>query len=98
MALPVAWLPEATEEYYEAISWYEGKAPGLGERFALIVEQTVVDIAEAPLIFPVAHKDRRRAGMRRFPYGLFFVVETKQILVIACFHGKRDPRKWTGRW
>jgi len=36
----------------------------------------------------------RRVGVRRFPYGLYFIVEDTRIVVIACFHGRRNPRRW----
>jgi len=44
------------------------------------------------LRFPVVYKkNRRRAGIRQFPYGIFFVVEDDRVVVIACFHGKHGP-------
>lgn len=42
----------------------------------------------------------RRARLRRFPYGLFFIWderETGDTGVIACFHARRDPRRWLRR-
>jgi len=31
------------------------------------------------------------------PYGLFFLVEETRIVMIACFHGKRNPKHWQQR-
>jgi plasmid stabilization system protein ParE len=97
LTLPVVWLDEAISEYYEALQWYIGISPRLGGRFAEAVERVVLDIAETPLRFPVIQKSRRRAGVRLFPYGIFFLVEDSRIVVIACFHGKRNPRRWQQR-
>jgi plasmid stabilization system protein ParE len=58
------------------------------------VQEAVENIAAAPLRFAVIDKGRRRAGIRRFPYGLFFLLEDTQIVVIACFHGRRHPKHW----
>ena len=69
----------------------------LGERFALTVEATVQAIAEHSLQFPVVYRGRRRAGVRRFPYGIFFEIQERRIVVIACFHGRRNPRRWQSR-
>ncbi len=69
----------------------------LGERFALAVEATVEALAEHPLQFPVVYRSRRRAAVRRFPYGIFFEVQDNRIVVIACFHGRRNPRRWQSR-
>jgi plasmid stabilization system protein ParE len=95
--LPVVWIPEANEDLLEARAWYDNIRPELGERFALAVEATVAAIAEHPLQFPVAYRSRRRAGVRRFPYGTFFEVQEHRIVVIACFHGRRNPRRWQSR-
>ena len=50
-----------------------------------------------PLRYPVVHKGKRRAFVRRFPYSLIYLVEDARIVVIACFHGKRNPRHWQRR-
>ena len=94
MKLPVVWIPEAEADLNEAVAWYDGIRPELGNRFALAVMDTIEAIAENPLRFPVVHQERRRAGVRRFPYGIFFDVEDQRIVVVACFHGKRNPTRW----
>lgn len=94
MRLLVVWLPEADAELAEARTRYESIRPELGVLFAEAVEETVEAILTAPLRFAVVDKGRRRAGVRRFPYGIFFLVEDARIVVIACFHGKRHPKRW----
>jgi plasmid stabilization system protein ParE len=92
--LPVVWTAEANEDLLEARAWYDNIRPLLGERFALAVEATVRAIVQHPLQFPVIYRGRRRAGVRRFPYGIFFEVQERRIVIIACFHGRRNPRRW----
>jgi plasmid stabilization system protein ParE len=29
--------------------------------------------------------------MRKFPYALFYLIEEESVVVVACFHAKRDP-------
>jgi plasmid stabilization system protein ParE len=94
---PAVWLPEAERELREAISWYSDIRPELGARFASAVDETMEAIVNNPLRFAAIHKNYRRAGIRRFPYGLFFIEEPGRIVVIACFHGKRNPRRWMTR-
>ncbi len=97
MSLPVAWSDEAISEFYDAESWYADVSLDLSYRFVQAVENAVQLIAEFPLRFPVVHRNRRRAGVKRFPYGLIYQVETDRILLIACFHGKRNPLRWQNR-
>ena len=92
--LPVVWLPEADADLQEARTWYDRINPDLGERFALAVEATVEAITLHPLQFPVVHRGRRRAGVPRFPYGIFFDIQERRIVVVACFHGARNPKRW----
>ena len=97
MKLPVVWMPLAAAEMQHARAWYDDIRPVLGERFAVAVEATVDAIAQRPLQFSVVHRGGRRAGVRRFPYGIFFEVQETRIVVIACFHSKRDPSQWRAR-
>jgi len=94
VTLPVVWLPEADAELKEALARYESIRPELAQRFAEAVVETVETISSAPLHYAVVEKGRRRAGIHRFPYGLFFLVEEARIVVIACFHGRRNPKHW----
>ena len=41
--------------------------------------------------------DVRRALVRRFPYSILYVADPKATVVLACFHGRRDPRRWHDR-
>lgn len=43
------------------------------------------------------YRQVRRALIRRFPYSVMYVVEEDVITIIACFHVKRDPKKWQNR-
>jgi plasmid stabilization system protein ParE len=97
VTLPVVWTPEANEDLLEARAWYDNIRRELGERFALAVDATVEAIGEHPLQFSVVYRNRRRAGVRRFPYGVFFELREDRIVVIACFHGRRNPRRWQSR-
>ena len=77
-----------------SLAHYDAIRPELGERFANAVVGTAEAIATMPLRFAVVDTGRRRAGVRWFPYGLFFLVEETRVVVIACFHGKRNPKHW----
>jgi plasmid stabilization system protein ParE len=94
VTLPVVWLPEADAELKEALARYESIRPELAQRFAEAVADTIEKVAVAPLRYAVVETGRRRAGVRRFPYGIFFLVKETRIVVIACFHGRRNPRHW----
>jgi len=54
-------------------------------------------IEEAPLSYPHIRKKVRRALIRRFPFGIYYIVEGDDIVVLAVMHGRRDPAKWRDR-
>ena len=63
----------------------------------LAVEATLAEIERSPELFQVIHQDARRALLKRFPYGVIYLLDRSSISVIAIFHAKRDPREWQRR-
>ena len=89
--------PAAAADIDEAFLWYEGQRAGLGYEF-LAAAQAVVDvIAQHPLRYPVVRRNTRRALLRRFPYAIYFRIYGDIIVVVACMHGRRNPRRWQVR-
>lgn len=81
----------------DAALWYEARATGLGADFLRVVDVALAEIQRMPERFPVVQMQCRRALLRRFPYGIFFVATADRISVIACMHARRDPRLWEVR-
>ncbi len=77
----------------EAQLWYETQRSGLGAAFYSEVSQVIERLAENPLIYQVAYRDIRRALVPRFPYLIWYRVLGELVTVLACSHGRRDPRK-----
>jgi len=89
--------PEAEAELEEAYLWYEQQIVGLGSQFLLSVDAVTNTIRRNPLQYPVVYKDIHRALTRRFPYQIFFTVDDTYVVIIAVFHGMRDPSVWQSR-
>jgi plasmid stabilization system protein ParE len=98
VAYPVIFTLPARAELIGAQDWYENEAPGLGRRFSEAIDAVIQRMSANPQQFPVVYKSIRRALLRRFPYALMFVIEADgALIVIACFHGSRDPALWQRR-
>ena len=89
--------PEAEAEIDEAAGWYEARSPGLGPEFLRAVEGLLGAIQRNPYQYQVVFRGVRRAALRRFPYGLMYVATAQEIIVVACFHGRRNPERWQER-
>ena len=93
----VVFSPDSETEVRDAYVWYENRRPGLGSDFLLCVEEVLDKIGRSPEQYPIVHRGVRRALIRRFPYGIFYVLEERTITVLAVFHGSRDPKDWQTR-
>ncbi len=89
--------PAAAADLEEAYRWYEGQREGLGEELLATVGTTLESLVANPRMYPVIHRDTRRALLRRFPYGIYYRLVGERILVVACFHTSRDPKRWRAR-
>jgi plasmid stabilization system protein ParE len=93
----VIFRPAAAADVEDAYLWYEGQRPGLGDEFLEAVESSIEFVQSHPQAWPVVHRDTRRALLHRFPHGLFYRLYEQQIVVVACMHASRDPRRWQSR-
>ena len=97
MTLRLVFRAEAEADVADAYAWYEEQSRGLGSHFLLCVEATLSQIKRHPAASPIVHRQIRRALLRRFPYGVFFLLEDTRIVVLAVFHAKRRPTLWKKR-
>lgn len=94
---PVIISTEAESDLTQAYLWYEKQVEGLGGEFLLCVDACIQNITRGPKIFQKVHKNIRRALIRRFPYGIFYIEQPDYIMIIAVFHASRDPSRWQSR-
>lgn len=93
----VSFRAAAAAELAGAYTWYEEREPGLGEALLGAVGEAAAHAATAPERYPVVRGDVRRVLVGRFPYGLLYRVHHGRVVVIACFHLRRDPQRWHHR-
>lgn len=97
MKRQVLLRPEAEAEVVEAWAWYEAQRAGLGDEFVACLEAVLSTAAQAPNAFPMSVGEVRRGLVRRFPYGVFYILDGEAIVVLAVAHARRRPGYWEGR-
>lgn len=98
MTMPINFRSVALKELDEAVAWYNEQREGLGQDLLREVEGVLTRISEHPEAYPKAKREIRRALLpRRFPYSVFFKIESHQIVVLSVFHNHRDPQHWQNR-
>ena len=73
-----------------AFDWYEDQQTGLGLKFMEEFRQALRLLRRAPMLFSIRFTDVRRLNMRRFPYGVFYVVRSDEVRILAVLHASRD--------
>lgn len=82
---------EAETDLLEAVNWYEEKVKGLGSSLILSFEAAIEIIQRTPEVYPKVYKNIRRVLMRKFPYGIHYIVDKENIIILAMFHFNRNP-------
>ena len=89
--------PEAQSDLQSAFQWYEDQEESLGVEFLRCIDAAIFSINRSPKIYSQIYKSVRRALIRRFPYGIFYILDDNRIVVLAVLHVKRHPIRWQKR-
>jgi plasmid stabilization system protein ParE len=86
----------ASDEFDEAVRWYEARRSGLGGEFFDAVVATLSRITDNPDIGTAISADgqTRRAMVARFPYQIVYRLRPTEIVIVAIAHLKRRPDYW----
>jgi plasmid stabilization system protein ParE len=97
VSLPLIVSDEAEADLQCASAWYAAQREGLDAEFLLAFESALSRIRRFPNGPAEAIPGVRRQLLRRFPYAVYFVVESDFIKVLAVYHTSRDPSGWQSR-
>ena len=75
----------------KAVAFYESRSPGLGDRFVRELERIAAIVCEHPRRFRCFQGEARRAWLRRFPFAIVYRVDEDLVVVLGCFHARRNP-------
>ncbi|MFC1849268.1 type II toxin-antitoxin system RelE/ParE family toxin [candidate division CSSED10-310 bacterium] len=93
----ISFLAPAEKEMNDAAKFYEDKAHGLGIDFLIEIQNALDLILENAQIAPVVEHDIRRFPIERFPYGILYSIEPKEIAIVAIMNLHRKPGYWLDR-
>lgn len=91
------FLPDAEQEFREAVRYYEEEAPGVGMSFIAEVHRVISLISQNPRVAPTVGSGMRRKVLEHFPYNILYAVEADSIVIVAVAHQKRRPTYWRRR-
>lgn len=97
MKYTLRFRKEAESDIENASIWYEGQLLGLGHEFLDKIDKTLDTVQKNPLMYPVVHRNTRRALIGKFPFAIYYRILERIILIIAVMHGSRNPLRWKER-
>jgi len=89
--------PQAEEELFEAIKYFEECKSGLGLEFSKEVFSTIQRIIHFPSAWPKFSENTRRCLTNRFPFGVIYQIIEQEIYIIAVMQLNREPDYWKSR-
>jgi plasmid stabilization system protein ParE len=96
MSFRVAIEEEAEREFAEAVVFYDGREPGVGQRFAKELQSFFKTVCQNPQRFPFSSRLTQKAKMPPpWPYSVFFVVkqQTSEVIISTIWHSARNPEE-----
>ncbi|MDL5050387.1 type II toxin-antitoxin system RelE/ParE family toxin [Oscillatoria amoena NRMC-F 0135] len=93
----INFVPQARDEFLDAISYYEDAHAGLGYRFKDEVNRCVLWLSEHHELYRMRSGGYRRINLRIFPYYIPFVLRNDTLWVLAIAHCSRKPNYWITR-
>lgn len=97
MAFTIEITEAAEKEIREAFLCYEEQREKLGSKFEEHVTKAIDDIRKNPFKYQVRYKSIRVQFLKKFPFGVHYVVNEEKILLVAVFHTSLDPENWKQR-
>ncbi len=89
--------PEALSEYEQATIYYSKISKQLAVSFIDCIEMGIKKILEYPGGWQTIEEDVRRLLIKRFPFGIYYTIESDHVLIVAVMHMSREPEYWIER-
>lgn len=94
---PFRFLEPARLELFDASTYYEDQAAGLGREFLEVASAAIGLLRESPDLGAHHRAGTRRFVLPRFPYSLVYLDEPEFVLFVAVAHHRRHPEYWSDR-
>ena len=90
--MKLRYTARAKDDLELAFVWYERQRRGLGFEFLDCIESATRQILDNPEIHRIHYPRFRGCVIRRFPFTIFYSMETHDIVVHSIFDNRRDPQ------
>ena len=95
--MKISYHPKAADEYDEAIDYYEDCQTGLGKQLTQEIDASIKLVLAFPTAWTLLEGEIRRILIRRFPFGLLYILRNDEIYILAVMNLNRNPNYWKKR-
>jgi len=93
----IVFLPEAKNEFLDAIAYYEAAHAGLSQRFKAEADRCILWIAAHHDLYRLRPGGYRRINLQVFPFHIPFITRNSTLWILAVAHSSRKPAYWIRR-
>jgi len=87
----------AENDVDEIFSWYESNRADLGFEFLTELEQCIYSLEKSPFAYYNVSEKVRRITIARFPYNIYYTIDTFTVYIHVVMHQHKDPAEWQTR-
>jgi plasmid stabilization system protein ParE len=89
----IAYRPIASDEYLDAIKWYEDRSLSAAKNFIRSVDEKLDRISDKPRQYKNLFKNYFEVSVRRYPYTIVYIIEDdlNRVVIVAIYHHRRKP-------
>lgn len=90
---------EAEDEIRSAKDWYENRSWGLGEKFIIEINESILSLLNPKIDHKLVFKHYRRLLLRNFPYTVYYMRDETELVIriIAVLHNKQSRDRLENR-
>ena len=93
MSKSLRFLSEAWEDIIKISSYYSSISEELSLEFEQILFESLENIRIFPEMYSVKYKNVRRKLTKKFPYAIYFYIDSSFIRIIAIVHQRENPKQ-----
>ena len=82
---------DALTDLNEGFLFYERQERGLGDYFTSCLRSDIEELRISGGIHPIVRRRFHRSLSQVFPYGIFYICEEQNVIVLAVIDLRRDP-------
>jgi plasmid stabilization system protein ParE len=78
----------------KAASWFFEQTPRLETKFLIELDKAMDYIRKHPLKCQVRHKTIRIKFLKKFDFGIHYIIENQTVFVLTVFHTSQNSEDW----